>query len=282
MIELFVSDIHFPFEDKAAWGLFLEVAKSIKPDLIFMGGDIGDFYSVSKYDKDPSRKLTLEADINYQNEELRRLRQASPRSTLVMLEGNHETRMTRFLESKASVLSNLSALRLENLLGLKDLDIKWIPNGTRVPVGKLWHLHGNEIGGSGANVARAKYQRLGANIIFGHLHVMQNYIKRTYDGETHGSWANGCLCLLQPEYSHFTEWIQSFTVVEYARSGNFNVDQVPIIKPSMDSLKASCMLRGKEFVYDATKMPNNAFEAESSRKDESRVDNFAKRLIMEG
>lgn len=259
MLEVFISDVHFPFEDRASWQLTLNVIKELKPNLVFLGGDILDCYAVSQYDREPTRKLTLQQDLDYAFEELSKLRKACPKNTQIMyLEGNHETRLSRYLNSKAEELSVLDAMKLPQLLKLDKLKIKWIPNGSRTKIGKLWHLHGNEIAGGGSNIAKAKFDRLGANIIFGHHHKMQSYIKRNYEGEVCGAWANACLSDLQPDYAHFTDWVLGFSVIEYSDySGNFNVDQVAISKPHVNSRKASCFIRGKEFETEVGKKNSN-------------------------
>jgi UDP-2,3-diacylglucosamine pyrophosphatase LpxH len=258
MLEIFLSDIHFPFQDRPSWGLTLEVMKDLKPNLVFLGGDILDCYAVSKYDREPSRKLTLQQDLNYAYEELSKIRKAvGKEAEIVFLEGNHEQRLKKFLSSKAEELSVLEALELRHLLKLDSLNIKWIDNGTRTKIGKLWHLHGNEIAGGGANIAKSKFDKLGSNVIFGHHHKLQSYTKRNYEGEVCGAWANGCLSDLQPDYAHFTDWILGFSLIDYGKTGNFNVDQVPIIKPSVNSRTASCFIRGKEYSFTAGKADTN-------------------------
>jgi len=258
MLEMFLSDIHFPYQDKPAWGLTLEVVKDLKPNLVFLGGDITDFYSVSRYDREPERKLTLQQDLNYTYEELSKLRKAAGKEAeIIFLEGNHEQRMAKFLHSKAEELSVLEALDLKNLLRLDSLKIKWVPNGSRIKIGKLWHLHGNEIAGGGTNIAKSKFDKLGSNVIFGHHHKLQSYTKRNYEGEVCGAWANGCLSDLQPDYAHFTDWILGFSLIDYGKTGNFNVDQVPIIKPSVNSRTANCFIRGKEYSFQAGKEDSN-------------------------
>lgn len=258
MLEIYISDVHLPFQDRAAWQLTLNVINELKPDLVFMGGDILDCYAVSQYDKDPSRKLTLQQDLNYAFEEFSKVRKAAGKSAeIVFLEGNHETRLTRYLSSKAEELSVLNALRLPELLNLDKLKIKWIENGTRTKIGKLWHLHGNEVAGGGANIAKAKFDKLGSNVIFGHHHKMQSYIKRNYEGEVCGAWANPCLSDLQPDYAHFTDWVLGFSIIEYSPTGNFHVEQVAISKPHVNSNKASCFVRGKEYEVEVGKVDAN-------------------------
>lgn len=259
MLEVFISDIHFPFEDRSAWQLTLNVIRDLKPDMVFLGGDIIDFYSISQYDREPDRKLTLQQDLNYAFEELSKLRNiVGSKCHIMFLQGNHETRWERYLNSKAEELSVLDALKLPELLKLNKLKIKWIPNGSRTKIGKLWHLHGNEIAGSGVNIAKSKFDRLGSNIIFGHHHKMQSYIKRNYEGEVCGAWANPCLSDLQPDYAHFTDWVLGFSVIEYSdATGNFHVDQIAIIKPHINSRKSSCFLRGKEYQMEVGKTNPN-------------------------
>lgn len=258
MLEIFISDVHFPFQDRASWQLTLDIIKHLQPQLIFLGGDIMDCYAVSQYDRQPDRKLTLQQDLDYAHEELSRVRKYAGKSAdIVYLEGNHETRLTRYLSSKAEELSVLEALQLPQLLKLDKLKIKWVPNGSRIRIGKLWHLHGNEIAGGGVNIAKSKFDKLGSNVIFGHHHKMQSYIKRNYEGEVCGAWANGCLSDLQPDYAHFTDWILGFSLIEYGATGNFHVEQVAINKPHVNSTKASCFLRGNEYEVEVGKSDSN-------------------------
>lgn len=266
MLEFYLSDIHFPYEDKSAYGLALKVIKDLKPDLIFLGGDIADFYSISHYNKDPARKLTLQQDLNYIHEELAKLRKLCPKADIVYLSGNHEQRLEKFLASKAEELSSLEALELRNLLKLESLNIKWVQNGTRVKIGKLWHLHGNEVAGGGTNIAQSKFSKLNANVIFGHHHKLQSYIKRNYEGEVCGAWANPCLSELQPEYAHFTDWILGFSIIEYAKNENFHVEQVAVIKNSVNSTKASCFVRGKEYEYEVDDSKANPHAPHAQQK----------------
>ena len=87
---------------------------------------------------------------------------------------------------------------------------------------------------------------------------MQSFIKRNYEGEVCGAWANPCLSDLQPDYAHFTDWVLGFSVIEYSdHTGNFNVDQVAIDKPHVNSRKASCFMRGREYETEVGKVNTN-------------------------
>jgi hypothetical protein len=205
-------------------------------------------YAVSSHDKDPSRAtgFNLQGEIDYCKRKLLEWKKAAPKAKIYYKEGNHETRLTRYLQSNAKALFGLEALEIPVLLNLKALGIEWVPNFKKKQIGKLWHLHGNEIGGSGQNVAHAKFRRTQANIIFGHHHTENKHTTRSYDGAVHGAWSNPCLCDLECEYMHHTHnWSHGFAVIEYHSNGNFQVDQIQILKTSSKGDKARCMVRGK-------------------------------------
>jgi hypothetical protein len=253
MLEIFISDVHFPFEDPAAYALVEKVIKKIQPDILFLGGDIVDMYAVSSHDKDPSRATPryFQEEIEYSKEKLTKLRKILPNAEIYYKEGNHETRLTRFLLKNAPVLYGMKQVSLPYLLGLNELNIKWIKNGQRKAIGKLHHLHGNEIGGAGDNPAATKFKRMQCNFIFGHHHTQSKYSSRAYDGNIHAGFANPCLCDLEPEYLHHSHnWSHGFSVIDYAKNGDFQLDQIQIVKPGVHSAKAACMVRGIRFEVD--------------------------------
>jgi UDP-2,3-diacylglucosamine pyrophosphatase LpxH len=219
--EFFISDIHFPFHDEAGWAVFLDAIKRVGPDLIFIGGDATDFYAISRFDRDPHRKLQLQAEIDVAVDRLTRLRMACPNTRIAYLMGNHDLRLEKYLNSKAEELAGLR---------LKDNDIEYLPGGSKVKVGKLWHAHGHEIAGAGANVAKAKLHKFYANLIFGHHHQVQRSFFRTGDDELVGAFANGCMCNTDVEYARHHQWMQAWSVVDYVANGEFNVYDAMLYK----------------------------------------------------
>lgn len=244
--ELFLSDIHFRFQDTRAWPLALKIVKTLQPGVLWLGGDIVDFYAVSSWDRNPKRRLMLQDELDVAQEQLRALRNAAPAARIVFQEGNHEVRLRRFLWNRASELSGLRAMTLPALLGLDALGIEYIETGNPTQVGHLWHIHGDEIRGGNVNIARAKLLKAHANIIFGHHHRFQADFLRTLDGKTYGAWANGCLCGLNPEYDINPQWTHGLSVVDYAKSGAFHVAQVPFFtKPGKKSAGLTCVIDGE-------------------------------------
>jgi len=221
--EFFLSDTHFPFEDKAAWAVTLKTIRKLQPAIIWLGGDIMDMYKVSHWEKDPRRKESLQDELNYTFERLSEVRAAAPNARIFFKEGNHETRLTRYLNSRAKELRSLKALELPELLSLSDLDIEWIGNFNKYKIGGLWHIHGNEIYGRNP---WQKYNRLGVSAIYGHHHERAVYYHRTYTDTVNEIWANPCLCDLEPDYDHHPNWSQGFTVIEHYANDRFHIQPV--------------------------------------------------------
>jgi len=245
VLELFWTDQHIPHHDKAAHDLVLQMAYEIQPDRIWLGGDWCDFESVSRWAGNPARKLKLPQEVARCSAELQRLRDACPNAEILFKEGNHETRLTRFLYEKAEELSGLECLNLKELLGLDAMEIQWVDNLKRTKYGKLYHLHGNEIKASGINISSTVFRKLGVNAIFGHFHRTQTHLQRFYDREVRGAWCIGTTGHLEPEYATHNDWSHSIAIVEYANSGNFQVDVVPITKNRKKAAKA--LWQGHEY-----------------------------------
>lgn len=242
-LELYASDIHFPYHDPTAWKLFLTVAAALEPSIVVLGGDVVDFYSISDFLREPARRLILQDELDEAAKALGDLRKVSEKSVIYYQEGNHETRLTRYLHRHAPELSALRGLTMPELLGFKQLGVKWVPQGEDFKIGDLWHLHGDEMGGGGALAAARMLRRIPGNMLMGHWHQIQAAYQRTLNGSLHGAWVNGCLCSLNPEYVVKPQWQQGFTLVNHATSGLFHVDQIPLFKNEQDKL--SCFVHGK-------------------------------------
>lgn len=227
MLELHLTDIHFPYHEPKAWEIVLRVAKAESPDIVWLGGDIVDFYQVSSFSKDPQRRLELQQDLDVAIHELGRLRKVCPRARIYYHEGNHEWRLQKFLWDKASELSGLRGLKLSQLLDFRQLDIIHVSRGESRKIGELTHQHGDEQIKGGKDVARRVVEKTPANYIFGHHHKLGMGYFRLRSGKVYGAWSNGCLCTLTPEYLDFPQWQQSFALIDYTNEGTFHVDLIP-------------------------------------------------------
>ncbi len=108
------SDSHFPFHDPEVLSIVQAIAEDMQPDFLVHKGDLLDARELSRFDKDPNRKESLQDEIDQARAHLATMRLASPNSTFVLLEGNHEDRLRRTLwnlDGPAAVLGQLTQLK---------------------------------------------------------------------------------------------------------------------------------------------------------------------------
>lgn len=235
--ELFMSDIHIPYHDETALSTAINFALDEKITDIVLSGDIADFKSVSFWERDAN-----ERDLNYEvqivKSVLNQLREAFPNAKIVYIEGNHEERLRRFINSNIPEFSNLSALTIPKLFALEELKIEYVSNKEHIKrhskpfqIGKLFHIHGHEVKASwgAVNVARNVFLKTQRNVIMGHFHTTQEWVQRSIDSDVSGAWAVGCLSELVAPYQPVNNWNHGFAIIEYDDLGNFTVYNRKII-----------------------------------------------------
>lgn len=226
---MWVGDVHCPFFDPVAVDLIFAFARWFKPDAFFCLGDWADFYAVSRFDKDPQRLLSLQDELNTTKSLLGKLRQTLPNARIVYLEGNHESRLVRYLWQHPEI-STLDNLRLPVLLGLDDLEIEHYDYSKQLQWHGLLIEHGDRVRGKSAATARAMMEARGVSGITGHTHRLAAYY-RTDNSGVKVWYENGCACQLRPSYIiGAPDWQQGFTV-GYALKGRqrFLCEQIPIL-----------------------------------------------------
>src|SRR3990167_6175094 len=95
---LLVPDSHIPYEDKEAFDLMLKVARELKPTYLVVLGDLGDFYDISKYIKDPRHRVSFTEEVDAVNKRLDQLDELKAEHK-ICLEGNHEVRLQSYTRS---------------------------------------------------------------------------------------------------------------------------------------------------------------------------------------
>ena len=244
MLEAFISDVHFPFEDKRAWELALKVIHYAKPGLVFIGGDFIDCYAVSSFSRDPRRVVNFQLEIDSAVDGLREVRQAATKAEIKFLYGNHEERLQKWTNEHPEV-SSLKALTIPELLKMRAFDVKVVE--AYVKIGKLWHIHGHEAGGGSVYPAKNVYQKMLGSLLMGHYHKAQEYYNNLLDNTTHGSFCNPCLCQRKQEYiKGISQWQQGLTFIEYTPSWDYH-REVVVFYSDGKSKKLCAMWRGKLF-----------------------------------
>jgi UDP-2,3-diacylglucosamine pyrophosphatase LpxH len=209
---IIIPDLHCPYHDMPAIRLMMKIVndQQFNYDKTILLGDVVDFYGVSRFDKDPNRKDDIQFEADEAFDLLSTMKRGLPETEWHYLKGNHEARLKKFLMSNARALSNLRALKVDNLLRLNELDIKYIE--------KSWNYydtvmikHGNKVGkysGYSAHAEMLRHMSLG---ISAHTHRLA-IVNYTADG-IDIQWVEcGHLCdVMKADYMEdYPNWQQGF------------------------------------------------------------------------
>src|SRR5262245_39739571 len=107
MIEINISDAHWPGEDPLLWKLARTVVRKINPDSLILLGDNVDPSAVSKWTKEQLAKLILQEQIDISVKRLAQLRRDAPRAEIKFYRGNHELWLEKYLIDHAPELRGL-------------------------------------------------------------------------------------------------------------------------------------------------------------------------------
>ena len=210
---LFIGDIHVPFHDVLATNLLLEFIRTHKPDTIYLIGDIVDFYTLSKYDKNPQRLITLQDDLDQAVELLTAIREAAgTECRMYFRSGNHEYRLDKYLAAHPEI-SQLRAMRLSSLLEFKALEIKEIGYTEYHELFGMQIEHGDLVRKRSGSTAGGMLDKRWKSGISGHTHRLGVHYISNQSGDYF--WAeNGCLCSVSPHYViGRPDWHQGFSLV---------------------------------------------------------------------
>jgi hypothetical protein len=122
-----LNDFHVPYHDKRAVNVAFNFVEATEPEIIIID-EVVDFYALSKFSKDPKRRLELQNELDTAQEVLWRLRRRFPQSEIIMVESNHDRRLVRYLSSQAQELAYLRCLDFSHLLGLDGMKISYRQN----------------------------------------------------------------------------------------------------------------------------------------------------------
>jgi hypothetical protein len=86
-----------------------------------------DFYMLSRFDRDPRRRMNIDEDIAATNDYLDSIDIVLPDACeKVFVEGNHDDRLRRFLWHRAPELASLNAISIPGLLDLEGRRWKYV------------------------------------------------------------------------------------------------------------------------------------------------------------
>lgn len=223
----FVTCFHIPFHDKLLFELFIEFLKYFQPDVLFLLGDLMDWYQVSTYDKNPDRLKDFQRDLDLVDTLLERICMWAKK--VVLLGGNHEYRMVKYLK-KHPELHSLRCLQVPTLYNLDKHGIEYHSYFEKPTVfNELMVHHGNLIRKHSGWTAKAMFEKYGGCGVVGHSHRGGNFIKRNMQG-IWGWYECMCMCDLNPEYLDFADWAQGWCAAYFLKEKDrFHMVQIPVI-----------------------------------------------------
>ena len=213
---LLLSDIHLPYHDVNALTAALKRGKEEGIDSIIINGDLIDFHTISRHEKDPTAR-SFWSEVEMTREFFDRLRDVFPDQHIYYKIGNHEERWEKYMRVKAPEILDCSDFKLDVILRLAEHKVKYIDNKRIIDYRGLLILHGHEFFGSpsqAVNPARGLWLKTYTSSVIGHLHKTSEHTEQTLDGKIKTTWSLGCLCGLTPEYARINKWNHGFAIVQ--------------------------------------------------------------------
>lgn len=212
---LVLSDIHIPYHSIDALTCAFDFAKKEKPDAILLNGDTLDFFSLSRFAKDPKAR-SFAHELQTFKEFMAILKKTFEAKIYFKL-GNHEERYFHFLWMKSNELVGVDEFELENIIKARSEGIEIIKDKRIIKAGELNIIHGHEFGGSvfsPVNIARGLFLKAKVSAMQGHNHQTSEHTERDMNGRITTTFSVGCLCELSPAYLPINKWNHGFAIVD--------------------------------------------------------------------
>lgn len=163
---LWIGDTHMKWMHKPSFSKVLEIAEAFKPDVIGQAGDLYDFFSFSRFPRNPN-VITPEIELNESRkmaEEFWRLLQLkAPNAKCYQIKGNHCDRPIKRALEQAPELATLIGPQVRSLYEFEN--VTTIHDSTQeLIIGDMAFLHGyrSKLGD------HCKYNMM--NTVVGHTH----------------------------------------------------------------------------------------------------------------
>jgi len=175
-----LNDFHIPDQCNEAIRVSLNFLKYMQPDILIID-EVLDWPEISKFPKAPRSVITIQENIIKGYSLLKRIRDALPNTDIIMVESNHDVRLDSYLKSNAGALYDLQCLKLENLLKLKDLNIKF--QEVFVYRDRVIFKHGKYVSKHSCFSAKAEMEATGLSGFSGHTHRLGIFHKTNRAGD---------------------------------------------------------------------------------------------------
>jgi hypothetical protein len=194
-VSALIPDCHRPWHDKKAYSLMIKVFKWLyqnnQLNEILILGDYADIYNLTGHGKDAGVVNSLVNEIDDVNEGLDELDFLFPKSKKVYLQGNHEYRFERYINSKCPELFGIT--QFDHLIKIPQRTnwkyINYGPNQSyKVLDSKLTARHEPL-----ASSAKATASKALCSLVYGHIHRIEESHLVGLDGTNHVCFSVGWL-----------------------------------------------------------------------------------------
>lgn len=226
MTDFILSDLHVPYQDPKALGVVLKMIQYFRPNNVIMNGDMLDCVQLSRFNREPLPPSSLKSHV----EELGGIiRQFQKYSNVIYIEGNHEQRVQKYINSEAPELHGLISIEsmIYDQLNDKIEYVRTTPGESMMRWNDdLLIGHFNRAAKNTTYTVKLLVEKYMTNVVQAHTHRLGEYAIRGYDKTLRG-WECGCLCDLDPDYVACPNWMQGFLM--YTRNGDsWNMEIVHI------------------------------------------------------
>jgi predicted phosphodiesterase len=239
-------------------------------DTVVNLGDFLDLPSQGRFEQEAAFASTTQAAFDRGHLFLQQQRQAAgPKAKIVLVEGNHDRRMEKFITAnmlsafglRRANTAELPAMSIPYLLRLEEIGVEYID---AYPAGAYWiteslrAIHGTKARSNGSTAAAYTNADPHISTIFGHSHRLEIQSKTVYNGAgaiRSVAVSPGCLCRVDgavPSVNgsthidgsparHWENWQQGVAVITVEPSGEFFTELVQI-------KDGAAWFRGKKFI----------------------------------
>jgi calcineurin-like phosphoesterase family protein len=217
--------------------------QEFKPDILVCMGDLADFYKVSSFGKDPGREFSFKEEVEDCNAALDELDSIGAQRK-IFIAGNHEDRLTRYLQKEAPELFGL--VDIPTLFKLSLREWEYIPYKSHIKIGKIYCTH--DVGAAGRYSLFKAADTFQHPVVVAHTHRFGMVVEGDATGKHFPAAQFGWLGDVEKvDYMHKIkakrEWALGFGVGYMNPAGITHLQAVPIVNTS----GYSCVVNGKEY-----------------------------------
>lgn len=246
------------FHDDRAMSISSHIIGIEQPDQIIYAGDFLDLAPLGRFEQEAAFANTIQRSLDRGHEYIATDRELAPKAQIVLIEGNHDRRMEKFVAANAMAAHGLKrantpeswpVMSIPYLLRLDDVNAEYID---AYPAGMWWvndnlrAIHGDKVRSNGSTASAYTNQLPHISTIFGHTHRTEIQSKTVLanrgDKIKSMSINPGCMCRVDGEVPsvkgstgvdgkavrNVEDWQQGLVVIRYKESGEFFANLVQI------------------------------------------------------